>query len=410
MNNAQHDIELIRKYYQGLLSPAEKNLLEARALDDPFLQDAMDGFEQKGVNLVDLQSLNERLENRLKKSKRLGAVWGIKQWGIAASVLIGIAVASIYLKQMPKNETIALNEVQQKEDIPQEEKARIQTESNDSVDINPATRQPELLAEIRKKPISQNKPNAFVPEEDVIVEPLGTGVVATEPDQPQLMASNIAPGTTAIKKEVSSTEGMASPGLLMAKRAFRNSTDFSVNVLKGKVVDETNHAPLPGVSITNLVTGSTTQSDVNGNFSIPAQNNTDLEIKFLGYNTNKLKKLSQDSVVVALTPSQNALAETVVVGYGTQTREDIAAKPSVGWKRFKNYLDLQAAESNLGRGKVELQFLISPNGELSDFKILNTFSARAGVAAINFIKNYNGGWTGSSDGLAHKATISIRFK
>ncbi|MBI3135653.1 MAG: CDC27 family protein [Bacteroidetes bacterium] len=36
---------LLKKYYDGTLSEAEKNALEKRALDDPFLKDAMEGYE-----------------------------------------------------------------------------------------------------------------------------------------------------------------------------------------------------------------------------------------------------------------------------------------------------------------------------------------------------------------------------
>lgn len=38
--------ELLRKYYQGELSPIEQNALERRALEDPFLKEAMDGFDE----------------------------------------------------------------------------------------------------------------------------------------------------------------------------------------------------------------------------------------------------------------------------------------------------------------------------------------------------------------------------
>jgi hypothetical protein len=37
--------DLLKRYYDGRMSGAEKNALEQMALDDPFLKDAMDGFE-----------------------------------------------------------------------------------------------------------------------------------------------------------------------------------------------------------------------------------------------------------------------------------------------------------------------------------------------------------------------------
>ena len=44
-NNEHIDIELLRRYYNNELSDIDKNLLEKQALTDPFLKDAMDGFD-----------------------------------------------------------------------------------------------------------------------------------------------------------------------------------------------------------------------------------------------------------------------------------------------------------------------------------------------------------------------------
>jgi tetratricopeptide (TPR) repeat protein len=45
-NNEHIDIELLRRYYNNELSEAGKNALEKQALTDPFLKDAMDGFDE----------------------------------------------------------------------------------------------------------------------------------------------------------------------------------------------------------------------------------------------------------------------------------------------------------------------------------------------------------------------------
>ena len=45
-NNEHIDIELLRRYYNNELSEAGKHALEKQALSDPFLKDAMDGFDE----------------------------------------------------------------------------------------------------------------------------------------------------------------------------------------------------------------------------------------------------------------------------------------------------------------------------------------------------------------------------
>jgi hypothetical protein len=66
----------------------------------------------------------------------------------------------------------------------------------------------------------------------------------------------------------------------------------------------------------------------------------------------------------------------VAVGYGTTRKvaENIGTGPKVGWRKFKIYLEEQTRIANIGRGKVQVQFVINANGELSNFKIIDSFS------------------------------------
>jgi tetratricopeptide (TPR) repeat protein len=45
INHTDVNAELLKKYFDGQLSEAEKNALEKLALEDPFLKDAMEGYE-----------------------------------------------------------------------------------------------------------------------------------------------------------------------------------------------------------------------------------------------------------------------------------------------------------------------------------------------------------------------------
>src|SRR6185436_19754453 len=60
MTDYGHDIE---KYLKGELTPAERHALEKKALNDPFLADALEGAEQmKPADFVkDVAQLNERI-------------------------------------------------------------------------------------------------------------------------------------------------------------------------------------------------------------------------------------------------------------------------------------------------------------------------------------------------------------
>ncbi|HEX7365754.1 MAG TPA: carboxypeptidase-like regulatory domain-containing protein [Pelobium sp.] len=413
MNSPQNDIELIRKYHNGELSSAEKNQLEARALDDAFLQDALDGYEAKDLKPNELLALSKRLEERIAPAKILTPVWGFKQWGIAASILLCIALASIYFNQAPNNKTIALTDVQQKEDIPQTQRQKLAPAESEDSDQNALAGKIDETPQIANPVASTTQNNRYAPDADILVEPVAPEGAATNNSPTALAEVNVNGYGTQKKQDLTGAVSQMAPESLMASRMMRAEKQrMASSQVKGTITDQTNNTPLPGVSIKNLSTGQTEQTDINGEFSIDAQKDDNLAITYLGYDTkNKTVEQPSDSLNVQLTPANASLSEVVVVGYGKAAKNanEIAA-PKVGWKLFKQYLENQAKIANVGKGKVELQFVIDSQGELSDFRIVKSFSEKAAVAAINIIKNYNGGWLASAEKIPHKATIIIKFK
>lgn len=72
--NSDHiDIEQLRKYYQNKLSSSERHALEKKALSDPFLKDAMDGFDENPALFEAFYQKNKRKFNQNVSSTFL---WG----------------------------------------------------------------------------------------------------------------------------------------------------------------------------------------------------------------------------------------------------------------------------------------------------------------------------------------------
>lgn len=88
MDDKRHDISQIRKYLNGELDARAMNQLEREAQDDPFLMDAMDGYEQAtGLQQRQLNDLDAMLQKRIGESKvRRIIPW--KYYAAAASVLL----------------------------------------------------------------------------------------------------------------------------------------------------------------------------------------------------------------------------------------------------------------------------------------------------------------------------------
>lgn len=408
MDKLQIDIELIRKYFNGELSPAEMHLLEAEALENPLLQDALDGFEEFGVVPDDINELNKRLEKKLaEKNKGILMLWGLKQWGIAASIVFCIALVSIYLNQTPEDKTIALNELQKKEDIPKAEKKKIEIEEEESSQMETLEESVNNQNPIALKAQPQdNLTNPYQPEKDVVVQPMSSQIDETS------KASEIGNEVIAKNQEklnmARAAASLKAETFMVAKA--KKEQESSIYKIKGKVTDQTNGTALPGVTIKNNSNGEIKHTDMNGAFTMDTGNPANLTISYLGYDSETTTAKLNDSLDIKLKPTQSALSEVVVVGYGSQKRANTIVGPQKGWTTFKKYLDTEAKKVKLGTGKVEVQFIIQANGTLTDFKVIKSSLKEANETAISLIKNYNDSWNGSADNVPQKAQVVIKFK
>ncbi|MGI8637749.1 MAG: carboxypeptidase-like regulatory domain-containing protein, partial [Segetibacter sp.] len=89
--------------------------------------------------------------------------------------------------------------------------------------------------------------------------------------------------------------------------------------LKGKVVTE-DKAPIEGVSIVNKTTGKGIATDNAGMFSINISPRDVLVISATGYVTEEIKAAGQTALTVTLKTWDKELGEVIVVGYGTQRK------------------------------------------------------------------------------------------
>ena len=99
----------------------------------------------------------------------------------------------------------------------------------------------------------------------------------------------------------------------------------SVQELKisGKVTDE-NSLPVPGASILVKGTQISTQTDIDGNFTIRVPSTESfLVISYIGYGTKEIKVNNQIVINCQLSPETAKLEEVVVVGYGTVKKKDL---------------------------------------------------------------------------------------
>ena len=100
-NNYQ--LSRIHNYIHGLMTKEEMFQLEREALDDPFLQDAIDGYRlQNGVDARQLsllqQRLNRRVEETIATRHAQYFTWQRLAIGATAGVLFVTLLALLYFK------------------------------------------------------------------------------------------------------------------------------------------------------------------------------------------------------------------------------------------------------------------------------------------------------------------------
>src|SRR5688500_9534868 len=76
-------------YHAGKMPPGEMNALEKAALEDPFLEDALEGYAHTTAIENDIEELNDRLGKRRKKKNIFFLSFAEnKWWRIAALFFI----------------------------------------------------------------------------------------------------------------------------------------------------------------------------------------------------------------------------------------------------------------------------------------------------------------------------------
>lgn len=116
-------------------------------------------------------------------------------------------------------------------------------------------------------------------------------------------------------------------------------------LITGNVTDN-NGYPLPGASVIESGTTNGTTTDFDGNFSINVNDeNSILEISYIGFITQKVAADSTNPISVMMQTDVSSLDNVVLVGYGKQNRRDITSSISV--------LDLEGtaekANTNVGQ-------------------------------------------------------------
>ena len=163
--------------------------------------------------------------------------------------------------------------------------------------------------------------------------------------------------------------------------AFLPAISFAQSELTGHIVDANTNEPLIGASVTvkgNKQEGVVT--DVDGNFTLSTKENAPLKLKieYIGYRPIDIEVYdAEEPIEVQLKENSRFLNEVVVIGYGTQKRENVASSiSSINNNSFKD-VPVTSLDQVL-QGRASGVSLTTPSGNVGQAPIVRV----RGVASI----------------------------
>jgi outer membrane biosynthesis protein TonB len=432
VSKKETDISLIRKYLNGELDARTMHQLEKRAQDDPFLMDALDGYEKAGGHQQPhLDELAGRLQQRVAGRER--RIIPLQFIAVAASILVVLTIGGLWLYK-PQPEKIKIAQVPV---------AKIKTKP--VLPSKPVTEKPVEIAALTPRPrpvrikrsAKANKPVTAVQSPVIVADqiaaisdkskakelkdvPLNEVIVMgyTSQRKKDIAASAATVDMNSAKKVSLGAEqllqGRAAGIMIRGIGTSANNVKVSKKTIKGKIVGKDDGLPIVGATVRVAGTNATAVTDVNGAFNLSADSSkTKLLVGYIGYASRQVNIQNRDSLnTIALEPANSALHEVVVTGYGVQGTTDNAtvvnAHPQAGWSGFKKYLKENAVSPDGKTGVVKLSFDVDKTGAIKNIAVIKGLSPATNQKAIELITN-GPAWTGGAAGKPEKVKIRVKF-
>ena len=396
-------------YIRGLRKGKEAHRLEKESMQDPFLADAMDGYNQvEGNHEQRIEKLRMQVSAHSAKKKNTYAI----TWSIAACLIIGFGISSYFLflkKSMTDEVFIAEESVSTKLAEP----AAPPTPAIPATPTVPATPQKEIaLATTKVKtdstPISeitarQADKKDMIAKIQTTSQPQQGVPVATVP-----VMEEVSEETAALQEVVATMDTFESESDKKMKLAKVATILPQNNMIKGRVTDEKGE-PLIGASVTYKGTNIGTITNMNGEFSLVKKDDKKrLTAEYIGYDPVEIQVDTSRTMLIAMNENKQALNEVVVVGYGAkknkksttlgsvvkveeQAEKEITPQPVIGKRSYQKYLKenlVRPADEKCAqvKGKVVLTFLVNKEGRPFYIKVKESLCESADKEAIRLIQ------------------------
>ncbi len=424
-NHIHYSAEAIQQYLSGKLTPLQMHAMEKAALDDPFLAEAIEGYQSVAEEdwRKALAKAKEELYGQHDTGARVIAMPTNKfrQWrNIAAALLVIVTVAAVSYWMINKKEQQQIAQT-----IPAEVPQAPATITPDTAAPAIAVLPPAVTAtKEEKKPY----PAAVTPKVAVAAEMVADSNFVYRPPADKAAAANEAKAAEDIAQERKQADAAAPPaakpapvtmnnvatnaaaesntqsayyknnaatqglffdqsGYAVAKKEIQKDQPLNRNFLIQVVGPDNTPLPFANVSIKSENFG--TYADVKGNLRLVSSDSLlNVEVKSAGYQPkvytiksnlpqNKITLVEDDMMArqkTVVSSSAFAKAKTSSRRATLVTDSIVNVEPADGWDNYNTYVDnnIEIPDDILKNnihGQVELSFEVKSNGTITNIRI-----------------------------------------
>jgi len=425
MNDWEDDI---KRYYNGEMTHEEEHALEKKALNDPFLAEALEG-----ASMISSQEFSEDVAEMKKKihqkTKKKIWLWPLR---IAASVALLVityfVITPLFERQPDQNLVLQKSENtdQKQEEFGAANDTTIQLLEEESQ----ATTNQMISTEEKEK---STKADTKINQQEIATAP---PVVASpshlneSPAEDKLSKNEVEKALLEGDRIVASEEEVLkskveAQGVRAEEKKVMSQSRMLANyqrVVQGKVVSAEDDTPIPGVNVVIKGTTTGTVTDMNGHFKLTiTSTEPKLVYSFIGLQTQEVEVKDQTDLTVKLQSDVAQLSEVVVTGYSPyrtdEAREPVIklAEPAGGKRAYDRYLQNsirypQQALDNRVKGRVTVQFTVRSDGSLDEFNVIKGLGYGCDEEVMRLVKEGPKWSPTTEDSVPVDSEVRVRVK
>lgn len=432
-NNIIYTAKDIEQYLEGNLTPRQMHAMEKAALDDPFLAEAMEGYEaaKKQDWNKQLAVIREELNSKGTSAKVIPLHKRKNNWwkAAAAALLIGTAATITYTFTRTDRNDDPRQQIAQNIPVKKDSLLKIEVpEASVTQSLNPTA----SASEQDKKAISGTTAkvdNNYKTNTDIIPEP-GAPVlnpaapalsetkttdekavvsVPPSPANPAVISNADVAGearsdkSKAASKQAAGAESLPEPSKSQANTIAKKEAVLN-NFFSAQVVGADN-SPLPFTNISIRKENFETYADARGILRLVSTDSVlHVELRSVGFQpkTFVLRNNQPQTKLVLQEEELSDKDRKVIAGAAPATTlkprramllkdSAVNVEPADGWENYNTYVanNLDIPESALKgdrHGEVELTFDVKANGTISNIRINKSLGAEYDEAAKRMLQ------------------------